>query len=222
MVIPPTILLVEDCETDAVVTTGQIKQVLGDSVIVINVTSLADAKLTLAKQVIDVAVVDLHLPDSSGSNTVRELRRLSPHLPILVTTTNENPSLRLQVEMSGVADYICKTRMDEPTLIARAIVAALVARQENLRKADAVSVQITAMLELIRDLNSGQTEIMGVVNEVKRELFGNGKTGIVELVRENADFRKTRQNIEKVILPLLLTAICGTIGTLVVMLLSKG
>jgi DNA-binding NarL/FixJ family response regulator len=48
--------------------------------------SLAEGRAALALEEVDVAVVDVFLPDGNGVELVRELCQADPHLPIVILT----------------------------------------------------------------------------------------------------------------------------------------
>ena len=82
---PPTILLVEDDDSDQVLIKKQIKSLWPDCNIVL-VDSLQTAYKAFKAQNFDMIVLDLNLPDAMGPNTVGEMRRFNRSTPIIVLT----------------------------------------------------------------------------------------------------------------------------------------
>ena len=70
--------------------------------------SLAEGRTAAAALVeeVDVAVVDVFLPDGNGVELVRELRQADPHLPIVILTAGLDPGLHALAFEAG-ADAVC-------------------------------------------------------------------------------------------------------------------
>src|SRR5947209_1597532 len=68
--------------------------------------SLAEGRAFTFEQEIDVAVVDIFLPDGSGVKLVLELRQAAPHLWIVVLTAGLDHTLHAQALQAG-ADEVC-------------------------------------------------------------------------------------------------------------------
>ena len=59
-----------------------------DLAVVAEASSLAEARQVLRQVEIDVALVDLNLPDGSGVDLIRDLRAANPAAPILLLTAS--------------------------------------------------------------------------------------------------------------------------------------
>ena len=68
--------------------------------------SLAEGRAALALEEVDVAVVDVFLPDGNGVELVRELRQADTHLPIVILTAGLDPELHALALEAG-ADEVC-------------------------------------------------------------------------------------------------------------------
>ena len=70
--------------------------------------SLAEGRTAAAALVeeVDVAVVDVFLPDGNGVELVRELRRADPGLSIVILTAGVDPDLHALAFEAG-ADEVC-------------------------------------------------------------------------------------------------------------------
>ena len=67
--------------------------------------SLAEGR-AVAPDEVDVAVVDVFLPDGNGVELVRELRQADPRLPIVILTAGLDPELHALAFEAG-ADEVC-------------------------------------------------------------------------------------------------------------------
>ena len=69
--------------------------------------SLAEARAAAtALEEVDVAVVDVFLPDGNGVEVVRELRQADPHVLIVILTAGVDPDLHALAFEAG-ADEVC-------------------------------------------------------------------------------------------------------------------
>jgi len=70
--------------------------------------SLAQARDLIARQVFDVAVFDVMLPDGSGLDLVRDVRRRGNTQPILLLTARDTPEEIAAGLDAGADDYLVK------------------------------------------------------------------------------------------------------------------
>jgi PAS domain S-box-containing protein len=110
------ILLVEDSASDAVLLQENILSSGAKDISISVVQSLNEAKEHLKNNHPDAVLLDLTLPDSSGLNTVREARRISPDLPIVVLTGVEDENTGVEAVRTGVQDYLVKGQTDGRTI----------------------------------------------------------------------------------------------------------
>jgi len=68
----------------------------------------------------DVVLLDLDLPDSRGTDTIRKMIQKVPHVPVLVLTGRDDEELAVRAVQEGAQDYLLKTHLDGGHL-ARAI-----------------------------------------------------------------------------------------------------
>jgi len=117
------LLLVEDSLGDALMVTRRLERELSslETVAVERATTLAEAIDRLGKQETDVVLLDLHLPDSAGSETVRKLREVAPTVPIVVLTSATDRDLPLQVLEAGAQDYLGKGDFETGPLLYRCL-----------------------------------------------------------------------------------------------------
>lgn len=69
--------------------------------------SLGEARRLLAEQVFDLAILDVNLPDGSGLDLLRELRRTGG-VPVILLTANDLETDIVTGLESGACDYITK------------------------------------------------------------------------------------------------------------------
>ena len=86
--------------------------------------SLAEGRAAAALEEVDVAVVDVFLPDGNGVELVRELRQADPRLPIVILMAGLDPELHALAFEAG-ADEVCvkAAGIEEITKAIRGVVA---------------------------------------------------------------------------------------------------
>jgi DNA-binding NarL/FixJ family response regulator len=91
-----------------------------DLEVVAQAGSLADARREAAEKAerIDLAVVDLLLPDGIGTDLIRDLRADGSGVPVLVLTVGQGPDLRAWVRSMGADEMISKDASVEEILAA--------------------------------------------------------------------------------------------------------
>jgi diguanylate cyclase (GGDEF)-like protein/PAS domain S-box-containing protein len=69
---------------------------------------------------VDVVLLDLNLPDSSGAHTFERLYQHAPWVPVILMTGEDNQERALQMVRQGAQDYLVKGNADA-SLLVRAI-----------------------------------------------------------------------------------------------------
>lgn len=70
----------------------------------------AEALATLAREAVDLAILDLGLPDANGLDICKYVRAVphEPYLPVLILTAAHTPQERLAGFAAGADDYVIK------------------------------------------------------------------------------------------------------------------
>jgi diguanylate cyclase (GGDEF)-like protein len=115
------VLLIEDNPGDARLVEILLSEAgLSPSFEVTHTERLGEALERLDRSVFDVILLDLSLPDSSGLETVDQMRMASPRTPVVVLSGQDDEETALQALQCGAEDYLVKGRGDGE-LIARSI-----------------------------------------------------------------------------------------------------
>jgi DNA-binding NarL/FixJ family response regulator len=80
--------------------------------------SVAEGREKMAQGGIDVAVVDIPLPDEGASNLVRELHEANPSVPVLVMTHIEDEEVHKKFLEAGASEVLLKSMTYEEILAA--------------------------------------------------------------------------------------------------------
>jgi signal transduction histidine kinase len=115
-----TVLLVEDNPADAELALYGLVNARDAAFRVEHVDHLAAALARLVYGGIDVALVDLSLPDSSGMETFHAIHAAAPTVPIVVLTGLDDERFIVEMLHRGAQDYLLKREV-EPKLLARSL-----------------------------------------------------------------------------------------------------
>src|SRR4051812_8664686 len=111
---PLHVLLVEDSPIDA----HLIRSILrSTSFQVTPVDRLSDALAVLHSATIDVILLDLNLPDSSGSETLNTVLEHAGSIAIVVLTGNGGQEAALDAVALGAQDYLIKGTANGDTIV---------------------------------------------------------------------------------------------------------
>lgn len=92
--------------------------------------TLASGLKRAASEDVDIILLDLSLPDSSGLATLSSLEAEAPRLPIVVLSGLDDEDLALKAVRMGAQDYLIKGRVD-PDLLERCIHYAIERKQSE-------------------------------------------------------------------------------------------
>ena len=104
---PIRVLLVDDHPTSREPLAALLERE-GDVAVVGEAGSLAEARALLGRVLVDVAVVDLDLPDGSGVELIRGLRRANPAASALVLTASRDRVVHARAVEAGAAGVLTK------------------------------------------------------------------------------------------------------------------
>ncbi|MBO9713532.1 ATP-binding protein [Sphingomonas sp.] len=236
--IPPGVirrlLLVEDNPGDAELI-ADVLAAAGSGMQVTHVPRLADARAALHGGQFDAVLLDLHLPDGEGVESVKRLRVDRPDVPILVMTGADNEALALDCIAAGAQTYIAKAEMGGGQL-RRAIDFSVVRAREASaqRRADALMVRLrhsqrfdtlgALSAGIAHDLNNTLQPVFNIVPWLETmvhdeqslkglEMIRSAAMRAKELVKEIVEFsRDVPQTPEPVQLDELVDAVLPMLG----------
>ncbi len=112
------VLVVEDSPMDARFATRALHDAGPFSVH--SVGTLAECLAWLEAEATDVVLLDLHLPDSAGMDTLAAVVGAHPSVPVVVVTGADDEAAASETMRRGAQDYVVKGKFT-PELLARAI-----------------------------------------------------------------------------------------------------
>lgn len=112
------ILLIEDDPDYTLLMNLYVHEACGESLKqeIVNAVSLAQGLDLLARSEFDIVLLDLNLPDSQGLDTLAELRRRAPGVPVVVLTNMALEETGLKAIGAGAQDYLIKSKVDQQQL----------------------------------------------------------------------------------------------------------
>ncbi len=114
------ILLVEDDATQVLLLRESLADVVGEGTTFLEAVRLEDALAIVGREHIDVALLDLGLPDSTGMDSLTTLRRRAPELPVVVLTGLADDEMGFAALKAGAQDFLIKGSV-EPLVLARSL-----------------------------------------------------------------------------------------------------
>ena len=114
------ILLVEDDPGDAELTCVYLNEIRDTRFDVVRVGTLQEAVARVSQERFDAVLLDLSLPDASGSIAVTTMRQAAPDLPLIIMTGLEDADFASHVIDMGAQDYISKNTSN-PEVLSRSI-----------------------------------------------------------------------------------------------------
>ncbi|MEV6723731.1 SpoIIE family protein phosphatase [Streptomyces xanthochromogenes] len=136
------VLLIEDDEGDALL----VEELLHDTGLRFQLTSrasVADARAELAAAPLDCILLDLHLPDVSGTDAVTTVRALAPHTAVIVLTGLSEAQAGPEAMAAGAQDYLVKGKV-EAELLRRTLSYAVYRSQTERAGAEAQAARLRA------------------------------------------------------------------------------
>jgi len=113
---PVVILVIEDNPADARLIKKALKEVPGINCLDKYAMSLAESMALLSSNDVSVILLDLHLPDSQGIDTLMALKIDHVHTPIVIMTDPDDEKTTLEALKRGAQDYLVKGQIDGHTL----------------------------------------------------------------------------------------------------------
>ena len=113
---PLQVLLVEDNAGDARLLHEMFRREKAGSFVLTHLLRMTEAVAHLEKGGVDIALLDMGLPDGHGLDTVRRALAAAPHVPVIVLTGLDDEALAAQAMKEGAQDYLIKGQIESRAL----------------------------------------------------------------------------------------------------------
>ena len=101
-------MLIEDNSGDAYLIEDRLEEFANFSYEIKNVGTLKEALNVLKKQLFDVILLDLILPDSDGVNTFFRIHNENPLIPLIILSGSNDEEIGAYAVKSGAKDFFVK------------------------------------------------------------------------------------------------------------------
>ncbi|MBU4211569.1 MAG: response regulator [Verrucomicrobia bacterium] len=146
-----TVLLIEDDPADAQLIMEILREEPENAMEILHVSTLAHGLKALACGGIDIVLLDLTLPDSSGHNTFAMLHEHVSTIPVIVLTGMDDKEMAIRIVQEGAQDYLVKSLVDY-TMLARSI-GYSIERKRTLLEKDLLIGQLRETLADVKTLS---------------------------------------------------------------------
>ncbi|HVZ80408.1 MAG TPA: diguanylate cyclase [bacterium] len=110
------ILLIEDNPGDALLLQAAIRAKEAPQYHLERAGRLGEGLARIGRGDLDLVLLDLQLPDSSGLETLRSVVRSGPHVPIVVLTGTDDQETAMQAMREGAQDFLLKDDLNGQVL----------------------------------------------------------------------------------------------------------
>lgn len=162
-------LLVEDNAGDAFLLKEKLSYDSENQFNLTHVTRLAIAIKLLQKELFDIILLDLSLPDSQGLETFLTLEKIVPNLPIVLLTGLNDESLALEAVREGAQDYLIKGQTSTEVLIRSMNYA--IERMHHLEKIHQSEVRLHQINRELAQQVKNRTSELEYRNQELKKLF---------------------------------------------------
>jgi two-component system, cell cycle sensor histidine kinase and response regulator CckA len=162
------LLLVEDNPGDARLVSEALSEITNYRLALEEVTSLKQASVALETNGFDGIILDLTLPDSTGIETLTQMRAASPETPIIVLTgLDARSGLREKAEQFGAFEFVSKNDISQ--LLPRSVHWTL-----RHKRAEVQHRQFERLVKSIPDavIVTDRAAAIRFVNDAALELYG--------------------------------------------------
>ena len=187
------VLLIEDNPSDAALVRVFLRRELSSRCKFEHQLTLKQGLERLRRGGIDVALIDLDLPDSQGPSTVQTVRAEADGVPIVVLTGFDEEEAALEAVRMGAQDYLVKGKTDAALLV-RTLQFAIERAAHQAQRRE-VADEATAIAERIGTLTDREREILDLIvtGQSLKEIAGRFGTSYNTLKNQRASIMEKMQ-----------------------------
>jgi signal transduction histidine kinase len=178
------VLLIEDNPGDARLIREMLRDARDAVFVLETCTNLADGIGALHKRRYDVILLDINLPDSSGTSTVQRLLQEHPANAVVVLTGFDDQEIAVEALKAGAQDYLVKDETNT-NLLVRSIRYAIERHRIDLAEAELAAIK--ERQRLARELHDSVSQTLFTANvmaESALRQWDNNPTKARSLVEE--------------------------------------
>ncbi|MBD3287916.1 response regulator [candidate division KSB1 bacterium] len=168
------ILLIEDDMVDIKIFQRTVRAE-GDSFDLIIANTLGKAIEILKEQVVDLIIVDPGLPDSSSSETIKQVITHSAEKPVIILTGSDDEELPLRAIELGAHDYLSKDNIDNHLL------------KRSIRYALEKNMILSELKKKTKQIKSSEIRFRYLIENSSDSVLIIDKDGIVKFVNKSTE-----------------------------------
>ncbi len=172
------VLIIEDSPVVRSVVKQMLSKGQKDTFEVHGSENLTDGLAWLQDNPVDVIILDLSLPESTGVETIGKVRAADKDVPIVVFTASDDDTLAMAAMHHGADDFLVKTEVKQGSLLGRTLLYAV----EHKRSRAALNQYAVEMERL------AEQRALQIVHQDRLATLGTMSTGIVHEVRSPLAF----------------------------------
>jgi diguanylate cyclase (GGDEF)-like protein/PAS domain S-box-containing protein len=174
---PLAVLVIDDSADDRLVYRRYLSRAGADSFTVREAENAAAGLAAIAEAVPQLVLLDYQLPDSTGLDLLRQLRRSHPRLTVILLTGLEDVKLSVEVLRAGADDYQVKGQLTADSLL-RAVRGALERRALETQMANE-----RERLELFYRLVEASDDMLLVIRMPEAQIIEANQSALRQLQR---------------------------------------
>jgi signal transduction histidine kinase len=155
------VLLIEDNPGDALLIREMLREAKDAVFVLESCSSLTDGMNALSKRRYDVILLDINLPDSTGTATVQRLLRQHPANAVVVLTGFDDQEVAVDALKAGAQDYLVKGDTNT-NLLVRSIRYAIERHRIDLAEAELAAIK--ERQRLARELHDSVSQTLFTAN----------------------------------------------------------
>jgi len=194
------VLLIEDDPDDAKFLQMLLSKYLKKKIELTWEKKLSPGLQSLKKEIFDVVLLDLSLPDCNGIETFHKIYQQHPYLPVVILSGVDDEELALEAVRGGAQDYLLKGQVDGHVLI-RSIVYA-VERKKILSDLEKSNAKLVGLDQLKSDFLSTVSHELRAPIAMMREGVSLCLDGVAGDINEKQEvlMKDTMENIDRLTL----------------------
>ena len=169
------ILIVEDDEKFVRVLSKQLEK---NNYKVFNCGKLSDLMESGLEEKLDVVLLDLGLPDSSGLETYNKVSKIVSDIPVVILTGLDDEEIAVRVVKKGAQDYLVKGEVNNSALLRSLdyaiersrLLSELKKLQELVLRSERIKVLAETAGAAAHEINQPLTSIFGMIEILKNDL----------------------------------------------------
>lgn len=185
----PSILIVED----NVSCRGNISRTLSEEYLIYEAENKAELIKELDRRQFDLILLDLSLPDSTGTDIILDICKKTIQTPIIVITNDDDPDVAAETIKKGAKDYIQKEKFFKNTTLLNNKINSILESQacKRLQTSQAEQLSLLNQLAFIPDLPEYKSVYLQAEIAIKGSLSllitgetGTGKSMLVKTIHQ--------------------------------------